>query len=413
MSAFPVLHLETPAGVEVVAPRGGSLDVVQSQAPWPPFRDQALAFVGEVSAAILRGEAHRRHAELIAFAYEMRAVKLKEIKARLQPATAGGVLRGRGLALHFAPANVDTIFLYSFMLSLLAGNTNIVRVSGKASEQVDLVLGTLNEVMARPEFADVAKRIVIVRYEHSDSITRELSSKVDVRVIWGGDRTVTTIREAPLPPLAREIVFPDRWSLAVFDATHFLASNRQRETVRNFANDAYWFAQMACSSPRLVAWRGDKATTDKASDAFFTMLGEEAQRHIDFIAPVDFVNKRNFEDEMAIRADVHIRAAQNNLVSVVRTEPRDVSRRTDFCGGGAFIDTRIDTLTDLKPLLDRRAQTIVSEGIDAAEWRKLLADVDLPGVDRIVPPGRALSFEFVWDGMDLLREFTRETSISI
>jgi hypothetical protein len=170
---------------------------------------------------------------------------------------------------------------------------------------------------------------------------------------------------------------------------------------------------MACSSPRLVAWRGDKLTADKASEAFFAMLSEEAQRHIDFIAPVDFVNKRNFEDEMAIRADVHIRATQNNLVSVVRTAPGDVPRRADFCGGGAFIDTRIDMLADLKLLLDRRAQTIVSEGVDAAEWRKLLSDVDLPGVDRIVPPGRALSFEFVWDGVDLLREFTRETTIAV
>lgn len=413
MSALPIIRFETPVGVEVVAPRGGSLVVLQSQPPWSPFRDQALAFVAEVSTAILKGEAHRRHAELIAFAYEMRAAKLKEIKTRLQPATAGGVLRGRGLALHFAPANVDTIFLYSFMLSLLAGNTNIVRVSGKASEQVDLVLGTLNEVMARPEFVDVAKRVAVVRYDHSDTITRELSSRADVRVIWGGDRTVTTIREAPLPPLAREITFPDRWSLAVFDAAHFLASNRQRETVRNFANDAYWFAQMACSSPRLVAWRGDKSTADKASETFFAMLGEEAKRHIDFIAPVDFVNKRNFEDEMAIRADVHIRAAPNNLVSVVHTKPDDVRLRADFCGGGAFIDTRIETLAELKPLLDRRAQTIVSEGIDTNEWCRLLSDVDIPGVDRIVPPGRALSFEFVWDGVDLLREFTRETTISV
>ncbi len=413
MSALPIIRIDTLAGIEVAAPRDGSLEILQNQPPWPPFRDQALAFVAEVSAAILRGEAHRRHAELIAFAYEMRAAKLKEIKSRLRPATNSGVLRGRGLALHFAPANVDTIFLYSVMLSLLAGNTNIVRVSGKASEQVDLVLRTLNETMARPEFADVAKRIAVVRYDHSETITRELSSKSDIRVIWGGDRTVMTIREAPLQPLAREITFPDRWSLAVFDAAYFLASKKQRETVHNFANDVYWFAQMACSSPRVVVWRGDKATAEKASEAFFTLLEVESQRHIDFIAPVDFVNKRNFEDEMAIRADVHIRAARNNLVSVVRAKPDDVRLRADFCGGGTFIDTRIETLAELKPLLDRRAQTIVSEGIGTDEWCRLLSDVDIPGVDRIVPPGRALSFEFVWDGMDLLREFTRETTISV
>jgi hypothetical protein len=116
---------------------------------------------------------------------------------------------------------------------------------------------------------------------------------------------------------------------------------------------------------------------------------------------------------MAIRADVHIRAARNNLVSVVRAKPDDVRLRADFCGGGTFIDTRIETLAELKPLLDRRAQTIVSEGIGTDEWCRLLSDVDIPGVDRIVPPGRALSFEFVWDGMDLLREFTRETTISV
>ena len=45
-----------------------------------------------------------------------------------------------------------------------------------------------------------------------------LSSMCDLRVIWGGDETIRNLRMSPLPARATEIVFADRYSLAVIDA---------------------------------------------------------------------------------------------------------------------------------------------------------------------------------------------------
>ena len=41
-----------------------------------------------------------------------------------------------------AAANVDTLFVYSLVLSLLAGNRNIVRLSSRATDQSHVILNT-------------------------------------------------------------------------------------------------------------------------------------------------------------------------------------------------------------------------------------------------------------------------------
>lgn len=399
--------------VKVVAPARGSLARVCDEPAWTPFRAETIAFVEALSHEILHGPEYRRFPELIALAYEMRPGKLRASSTDLRADTATGVLRGRGLALHFAPANVDTIFLYSLLLSLLAGNANIVRISSKLSEQVDLVLASINALAERTQFASVTQRMLIIRYEHNEAITRALSERADLRVIWGGDRTVQLIRAVGAQPHTRDIVFPHRWSLAVFDARAFLADPNQQEVARKFANDVFWFGQMACSSPQILAWRGSPDDCERAETVFFSLLESEALRHTRFVNPTDFVNKRVFEDEAAIRAGATIRRGANNLVSVVQLSKNELHNRPEFCGGGLLISTCISQLQDLVPSLDQQIQTIVSFGIANSEWSSLLQGNAIPGVDRIVAPGAALSFNFVWDGMNLLREFTRETTISV
>ena len=40
---------------------------------------------------------------------------------------------------------------------------------------------------------------------------------------WGGDETVRTVRQVPLAPMANELAFPERFSLAAFSTTAVLA----------------------------------------------------------------------------------------------------------------------------------------------------------------------------------------------
>ena len=406
-----MLHAHILDDVRVIVPRGHGVEEVTSQPAWTPFRKEAVAFVSALSSAILRNPEFRNFPELVAFAHQMRPKKLESILETLGRQTDGAVIRGRGVILHFAPANVDTIFLYSLILSMLAGNANIVRISNKKSDQVDIILNLLDELTRQPEHLKMGGRMAIVRYDHSDAITGWLSSIADVRVIWGGDSTVEAIRSHPLRPAARELTFPDRWSLAVFDAKK--VEEEVDRLAYHFANDAYWFAQLACSSPRGVVWLGGADTAARVSKKFFDRLEMEATRHERFLSPSDFVSKRLFEDTVAAHKKVKIRMGNDNLVSVIDLQGDEIPAFDVHCGGGLFYNIYLDSLADLQGILSNKAHTIVSAGILASEWRSFISQPGVIGVDRIVEVGQALTFSSVWDGVDLMREFTRLTVVDL
>ncbi|MDC7692826.1 acyl-CoA reductase [Asticcacaulis sp. DXS10W] len=408
------MNSKTSSDVTVVCPLGANLEQVYTQRAWSPFRAEAINFVQDLSGSILRSSRFRRYPELLAFAHEMRKKRLLDLVESIKPATHNGVLRGRGIAVHFAPANVDTIFLYSLLLSLLAGNANIVRVSNKPSEQVGVIIDAINALLSEPRHALVRERIALVRYSHDEEITRRLSSQADLRIIWGGDKTVNLIRSLPINPLSRDITFPDRWSLAVFDANFYLTGSEQNEVARQFANDSFWFAQMACSSPRLIIWRGREDERQEASRIFYENLRIESHRHANFLSSIDFMNKRVFEDQTAISTNVNIRSMADNFVSVLHTTLSRMPDLANHCGAGLFIDAAVTELSELTAILDRKAQTVVSYGVSREDWSMFLTSgTGTWGIDRIVQPGEALSFGPIWDGMSLIREFTRETVIQV
>lgn len=69
--------------------------------------------------------------------------------------------------------------------------------------------------------------------------------------------TVEEIRKIPIGPSASEVVFPDRASIAVFDADAVLALSEEglAETAMRFYNDTFSMDQNACACPRAVFWR--------------------------------------------------------------------------------------------------------------------------------------------------------------
>ena len=241
------------ARVEVVCPAVGRLTTLDHLKATAPFDPQVKAMVTAFSRRLAQDPEARAFPEIVALAHWLRPRAILDLEEAFRAGLpAGTVALGRGLALHFAPGNVDTIFLYSALLSVLAGNATVVRVSSRDSAQIGLLTRVLGTVLADPAFAAVAARIRIVRYAREAAITAALSATCDLRVIWGGDASVREIKAFPLPPRARDLPFPDRWSLSVIDAATLNAEGTDLPAVaRSFANDAYWFGQMACSSPRL------------------------------------------------------------------------------------------------------------------------------------------------------------------
>jgi hypothetical protein len=364
-----------------------------------PFGEDALAF-GATLAEVLRPHA-RRHPELGALAFWLRPASLR----RLRPAAAGRVRRvARGLAFHVPPSNVETMSVYSLMLSLVCGNANVVRVSPGRGEVGELLCAVLRETLSR--FPALERATSLVAYGHEPDPTAELSDACDVRLVWGGDDTVRTIRAAPLSVHARDLAFADRFSLAALSAPAWLAAaDAQRDLLagRLFA-DVFWFDQQGCASPRLLAWCGDGAA--EASADLFARLQAEIERRGYALPAAAVTAKLAAVAGAAIDLPVgRVRRLSNELfvaeLEQLERLPREIAE------AGLLFEARLGSLAELAPLLARADQTLVTHGFDAGQLAELVDAAAGRGLDRIVPLGTALSFSHRWDGMDLVDELTR------
>jgi Acyl-CoA reductase (LuxC) len=393
--------------ISVMAPASGSLAATLAAPRSSPFSPERLALVDAVRKAILADPKARARPEMVALAYWARAASLKGLAATLDD---GHFRSPRGLALHIAPGNVDTMFLYSALLSVLAGNVNIVRVSGRDSDALLLLLRLLDEALNTLP-ADVRACLLVVRYPAERPINDALSALADMRVIWGGDDTVREVRSSPLPPHACELTFPSKVSAAVIDAAAWAATADQPEQARRFALDAITFGQQACSSPLALFWRGDAGRVAAAQRQFWPLVEAAIAAAGEPFAARAAVDKLVAEQMLAAAGPARHRDTQDYRLRV--TDAPDVTRLTRLAGDGFFIERRIDALADLVPLIQRDWQTIASLGVPAEDWRAMLASNRPHGLDRIVPFGQALAFGNVWDGVNLLTTLTRIISIEV
>lgn len=205
----------------------------------------------DFSHRIFRDSEAKSYPELLALAFWMRKSEITRLIAQFRSLQLEQrVLIPRGLVFHLPPRNVDTMFIYSWLLAALTGNKNVIRLSPQRSESTNILLRLLRETLAVA--AEPAKSsTVIVSYGHEEEPTAMLSALCDVRVTWGGDSTVEIIRRSPLAPQAGEITFPDRYSLAAIraDAYADLPEQKRDYLADQFFNDSFWFDQLACSSP--------------------------------------------------------------------------------------------------------------------------------------------------------------------
>ncbi|KXK61017.1 gamma-glutamyl phosphate reductase [Micromonospora rosaria] len=374
--------------------------------------ERVVEFLVAFARRLLRPAVARRHPELASLGFFLRRGELARVRDRVAE-TPGELRFPRGLVFHVPPANVDTIFVYSWALAALAGNSNVVRISSRSAGAADAVLDALNETLAdaHPALRETQR---MVTYGRDDAVTAALSVAADLRVIWGGDGSVTDLRRHPLAPHARDVTFPDRSSFTVIGVAGWLAaSEAERDAAAlGLYNDAYWFDQAACSSPRAVYWIGpaaDAATAQADLRARLRAVLDGKRPEVDAAMAVQ---KRVATYGLAVEGTATgIRFDGNDLATVELTGPGDIPRR--WLGVGTFPQARVDALADLAPVVVRRDQTVTHFGLDAAELTAFARTVAGRGIDRLVPIGTALDFAATWDGYDLMREFTRITTVGV
>jgi len=381
----------------------------------PPFDPVVIDFIDAVSKAVLLDNAMRHMPEMAAVAHWMRKGHISELLAAFKERRGDRLWLARGIAVHFAPSNVDSIFLYSWFLSMLVGNANIVRLSQRRGEQVGLLLEKINLIFEQERFNPVKQRNMVLAYEHEDEITEQLSQCCHVRVLWGGDESVRRLRAIPMNPLGKEVVFANRFSLAMIRAGAIACSSNDQlsQLIERFCNDSFWFDQMACSSPKLVVWVGEKSICDSVKQLFWEKVQKEVVRRSVQYPEIIGVNK-------LVTAYV---SAGLGLADQIEPNPTGMASRIHLvpgagpqfrrleCGGGLFFETEISDLNSLPPLLTERDQTLSYFGFCQEDFRKIALFLPTRSVDRIVPIGSALNFSVVWDGSDLLQSFSREIDL--
>lgn len=244
----------------------GSAEYIENSQNTPAmqlFDKRVVSFLDIVSHELLSERDVKQYSDVVSWAFWVRKASILKEKTRYENKSK----LGRGVALHIAPSNVPVNFAVSLTSSLLAGNISIVRVSSKDFEQVTLICNAINKVLLEDEYAFLKKYIVIVRYEHDLLVNDYLSSICDLRIVWGGNRTVEELRKSSLPPRSIEMTFPDRYSLSIISSNEYLKQD-PKKVASLFYIDTYFTDQNACSSPRLIVWTGSKVKD--AQDIFFT-----------------------------------------------------------------------------------------------------------------------------------------------
>ncbi len=403
--------------IRVLAPEGGSpglaafLDRTRDSRgePFAPARIESL---GRLSTAILTDPVLRQDPASVSVAYWLRRAqltRLAEEHARRAEAEPDVIRVPVGRVLHLAPANVDTLFIYSWALAFLCGNASVVRVSQDAGLIVQSLLRVIGGLAREDTEFQAANRFVT--YGHDEALTGALSAWCTHRVIWGGDDTVAALRPLPLPPHASERVFGNKYSFAVIDAGRYVgaAAEERARVAGGFFNDLFWFDQMACSSPQVVFWLGDPEMGERAAGEFEHALQVEVERRR-FHAPVSSaVHRRNYAFGVAASSDVRVVMEHPGFVSLRVRDGGIVEK--EICGGGLFRHVVVRGLSEVLPFVDEGDQTLTHWGVALDELRAFAAEAGARGLDRIVPIGEALAFDVVWDGFNLIDDVLRRVRV--
>ena len=389
--------------VELLA--GSSLHEIEAQT-LPPYSEEAIRFLAEVSSRLLKSPNIREYPDIAGFGYWCRRANLSKLALAFDKNYAR---LGRGLAFHIAPANVPVNFAFSFAFGLLAGNANIVRLSSTNHPQATVILRAMQELLELEKHARIRHMTSFVRYPRDDKITNTLSEISDARIIWGGDATVNRIRMMKTKARCVDVCFADRYSVSLLRADAICDAGAESFTrlIVGFYNDVFLLDQNACSSPHLVLWQGDKERICSAKYRFWRGLEEL----LDTKSPEPGIHSLDKFTHLCRTAIWLQPIKQNRSKSgrIYRVELEQLPVGIENFRGqhGFFFETTDNDLQKLSTILNTRYQTLTYYGLDPQIITRLVVDNDLQGLDRVVPVGMALDISIVWDGYDLITTLSR------
>lgn len=414
------------------------------QATMAVFDPRTFAFIQDLSGNLLKQVECRQFPELIALGFWLREANLqikianglptqwsnylhfpsadKKAKRKQFNDTAAMLSKNHqalGCAVHFTPANVDTMFIYSWIAALLMGNLNIVRVASQNSQSKVVLLKLINRLFTKPAYEEIVKRNVFVSYDKESSITNVLCAIADARLMWGGDASVAQIQSFSVKTSCQDFCFADRYSIAIVDANTLADSTITM--AQALWRDTQPFQQHACSSPRVLYVVAESLDQIDSVDqihqnllALFNQVDALAYKAPDEWQSIGNVNEHLvLLQNMALSGDCVPENAvlQLNQVTAMYLSKLSAAALMMHNGNGFFYVRLCQSLEqvveELSQSVPEKLQTIALAGIDEEQVNKAMKSRFAQSNFRVQPLGQALDFDFKWDGYELLSSLCR------
>lgn len=311
---------------------------------------------------------------------------------------------GLGIALHITPSNMPLSYFYSYVFGLLSGNVNVVKIPKKNFIENNKLMLIFNKLINKKKYKIIKEKTFFFKFNHEKKIMSELSKICNLRIIWGGDKTITRIREYEIQSHTRELTFGDKYSCCIIDSDQ-LAKLRKLDFLKlcnAFFSDGYLVDQNACSSPHLVLWIGKNQNIKKK---FWIEINNIAK------LKYDLPEIGSIEKHLKLYSDIIDQNINNFLVlshlyavNIKKINNEVISFRGKW---GYFYQYNLKNLHSISKIVNKKFQTITCMGVKKDDVVNVIKNNNLLGVDRVTKIGNAHTMNFYWDGYDLISNMSR------
>ena len=370
------------------------------------FESKTISYLDSLSKKIAKLHNLKEYPDVATFGFFCRKANLISIRNNSH-LVDNEIKVGRGLVFHISPSNVPVNFAYSFVSGLLTGNLNIVRVPSKPFKQIEMICNAIDELNQEPEWEYMRNRNHFVSYDKHSNATDYFSKLCDVRVIWGGDDSIKSIRQSNIQSKAFDITFADRYSISLINSIEYLHFENKAAITQGFYNDTFLFDQNACTAPHLIVWIGDNDVSHNAQNIFWNLLHNKVLNEYN-IASITGVDKlTNFLSYASINGNnVKLSKIDNYIWRVNISE---LTKDLDNYKGnsGYFMEYLTNDISDILQIVNSKYQTLSYFGFSKLELNDFVKKFIPKGIDRIVPIGKTTDFSLNWDGYKLVEQLTR------
>lgn len=393
-----ILNLKSMA-IKILLPKAHSGEI-DSSIICKPFSDEIINELSYLSVYLMTEG--RATPSIVAVGYWLRESHIRSIKSEY----LAEKLQAKGLVFHIAPGNVDTLFFYSIIISILCGNQSLLRISNRLGNDAQLLLDLLNKFFSKMNKSPILSALMtVIQYNHDDQITAKLSALSSARVIWGNDYTIEQISQFPLfSDAAVNICFPNRYSVAIININN---EDQIKGVCESLLRDIKPYSQQACSSPKVLYWLN---TAQSLQEQFYKILSEqlnqsESLEANDLISQLLYLQRLPLLVNSTNESQNKCLIKQYDLLKIAELKSVPLECINEHIGLWILLSVQIDSLDQIR--LFEHCQTVTVDGIEKPHWSGWEKETEQP-MKRIVTAGQALAFSHVWDGIDLVQALTNK-----